>query len=94
MKNILIVGSMALVLTGTAQAEIPTRAYFGDTHLHTAFSPDAGLAGTSVGPEDAYRFAMGETIIGYLLLSILTLLLMMLRIMRMTTIFRLRKDGI
>jgi hypothetical protein len=62
MKNILIVGSMALVLTGTAQAEIPTRAYFGDTHLHTAFSPDAGLAGTSVGPEDAYRFAMGETI--------------------------------
>ena len=41
---------------------IPTRAYFGDTHLHTAFSPDAGLAGTKVGPEEAYRFALGETV--------------------------------
>jgi len=45
-----------------AGADIPTRAYFGDTHLHTSFSPDAGLAGTTVGPEDAYRFARGEEI--------------------------------
>ena len=45
-----------------AGADIPTRAYFGDTHLHTSFSPDAGLAGTTVGPEDAYRFARGEKI--------------------------------
>lgn len=36
-------------------AEAPTRAYFGDTHLHTSFSPDAGMAGTTVGPNDAYR---------------------------------------
>ncbi len=62
MKNTLIACSLALVLAGAARAEIPTRAYFGDTHLHTSFSPDAGLAGTSVGPEDAYRFALGETI--------------------------------
>ena len=26
-------------------ADTPTRAYFGDTHLHTSFSPDAGMAG-------------------------------------------------
>jgi hypothetical protein len=40
----------------------PNRAYFGDTHLHTSYSTDAGLAGTVVGPEDAYRFARGETV--------------------------------
>lgn len=43
-------------------AEAPTRAYFGDTHLHTSFSPDAGMAGTTVGPNDAYRFVLGETV--------------------------------
>lgn len=37
--------------------------YFGDLHLHTNLSPDAFLNGTrSVSPEQAYRFAMGETI--------------------------------
>ena len=38
------------------------RAYFGDTHLHTALSPDAGLAGTKLGLDEAYRFARGETV--------------------------------
>lgn len=38
------------------------RAYFGDTHLHTALSPDAGLAGTKLGLDEAYRFAKGETV--------------------------------
>lgn len=42
--------------------EAPLRAYFGDTHLHTSFSPDAGMAGTTVGPNDAYRFVQGETV--------------------------------
>ena len=35
---------------------------FGDTHLHTVFSSDAGLIGTSLTPADAYRFAMGEEV--------------------------------
>ena len=39
-----------------------SRPYFGDTHLHTALSPDAGLAGTKLGLEEAYRFARGETV--------------------------------
>ncbi len=30
---------------------------FGDTHLHTAFSADAGLAGARLTPDDAYRLA-------------------------------------
>ncbi len=41
---------------------IPTRAYFGDTHLHTAYSADAGMVGTTVGPEDAYRFVLGQQV--------------------------------
>lgn len=53
---------VSLSLCAGASADIPTRAYFGDTHLHTAYSPDAGLAGATVGPEEAYRFALGETV--------------------------------
>ena len=41
----------------------PTNVYWGDTHLHTSYSTDAGMAGNNVGPEDAYRFAMGKTIV-------------------------------
>jgi hypothetical protein len=40
----------------------PTRAYFGDTHLHTAFSFDAGAFGARLNPGDAYRFARGEQV--------------------------------
>ena len=40
----------------------PNRAYFGDTHLHTAWSTDAGMVGAVLGPEDAYRFARGEEV--------------------------------
>ena len=40
----------------------PNRVYFGDTHLHTSYSADAGMAGAIVGPEEAYRFARGEEI--------------------------------
>ena len=47
-----------------AKAGYPTRAYFGDTHLHTALSLDAGASGTKLMPEDAYRFAKGEEVTG------------------------------
>ena len=40
----------------------PDRVFFGDTHLHTAYSTDAGMVGANLGPEDAYRFARGETV--------------------------------
>jgi hypothetical protein len=40
----------------------PTRPLFGDTHLHTSFSMDAGAAGARLVPSDAYRFARGEEI--------------------------------
>ncbi|MCG6947289.1 MAG: DUF3604 domain-containing protein [Acidobacteria bacterium] len=40
----------------------PLRVFWGDTHLHTSYSTDAGMAGNTVGPEDAYRFAKGEMV--------------------------------
>jgi hypothetical protein len=46
----------------TPAADDGMRPYFGDTHLHTSYSADAGMAGANVGPEDAYRFARGEEV--------------------------------
>ena len=40
----------------------PLRVFWGDTHLHTAYSTDAGMIGNTLGPEEAYRFARGETV--------------------------------
>jgi len=38
----------------------PTRVFWGDTHVHTGFSMDAGAFGARLTPADAYRFAKGE----------------------------------
>ncbi len=40
----------------------PTSIFWGDTHLHTRNSPDAGFLGNTLGPEEAYRFARGEEV--------------------------------
>jgi hypothetical protein len=45
-----------------AGRNFPTRPLFGDTHLHTSFSMDAGAFGARLGPRDAYRFAKGEEV--------------------------------
>ena len=45
-----------------AETAFPERAYFGDTHVHTGWSADAGLDGAVTGPEDAFRLASGEQI--------------------------------
>ena len=37
--------------------------YWGDTHLHTSYSTDAGMLGNTLGPEEAYRFARGEEVL-------------------------------
>ncbi len=44
-----------------AGRNFPTRVLWGDTHLHTAVSVDAGTM-CRIGQEDAYRFARGEEI--------------------------------
>ena len=41
---------------------IPDRVLWGDTHLHTSLSPDAGLTGTTLGPDEAFRFARGAVV--------------------------------
>jgi hypothetical protein len=43
-----------------AGRNFPTQVYWGDTHLHTGMSMDAGAFGARLDPEDAYRFARGE----------------------------------
>jgi len=45
-----------------AGRNFPTRPFFGDTHLHTSISVDAGAFGCRLGPVEAYRFAKGEEI--------------------------------
>ncbi len=41
----------------------PTRPYWGDTHVHTSYSTDAGMFGNRLGPDQAYRFARGEEVV-------------------------------
>ena len=43
-----------------AGRNFPTHVFWGDTHLHTGMSMDAGAFGARLSPEDAYRFARGE----------------------------------
>jgi hypothetical protein len=43
-----------------AGRNFPTQVLWGDTHLHTGLSMDAGAFGARLTPADAYRFAKGE----------------------------------
>ncbi len=45
-----------------ANRDFPSNVYWGETHLHTALSLDAGLFGNILGHADAYKLARGEQI--------------------------------
>ena len=45
-----------------ANRSFPSMPLFGDTHLHTSYSMDAGASGTRLDARDAYRFARGEQV--------------------------------
>ena len=65
-KIILLTALCSLVTYATVadsaatNAKFPERVFWGDEHVHTGWSADAGLAGATLGPEDAVRFARGE----------------------------------
>ena len=45
-----------------AGRDFPSNVYFGDTHLHTDISMDAGAFGNRLGLDPAYKFARGEQV--------------------------------
>lgn len=78
LRRLLLATAIAAAgLTAAPAAEIPTppdgkyetnvppaqrRAFFGELHLHTTMSFDAWTFGTKITPDQAYRFARGETV--------------------------------
>ncbi len=60
--------SMADVYTGKSYSPyagrgFPSRIYWGDTHLHTSMSFDAGAFGNRLGLDEAYQFARGDEVL-------------------------------
>ena len=41
---------------------VPDTVFWGDTHVHSSYSFDAGFFGNTLPPEKAYRFARGEEV--------------------------------
>jgi Protein of unknown function (DUF3604) len=52
-------GKDGAVTPAISESLFPEKVFWGDQHLHTSWSGDAGAAGTVIGPEEAIRFAMG-----------------------------------
>ena len=50
------------VFSPYAERDFPDGLYWGDTHLHTSYSMDAGAFGNRLGIDEAYRFARGEQV--------------------------------
>ena len=55
--------SSAQIYSPYAGRAYPTKVFWGDTHLHTAYSVDAGAFGNRLGMDEAYRFARGEELV-------------------------------
>ena len=58
---------LSAAYTGTAYSpyagrDFPSDVFWGDTHLHTDISMDAGAFGNRLGLDEAYRFARGEQV--------------------------------
>lgn len=46
-----------------AGRNFPTEVFWGDQHIHTGWSADAGASGTRLTPADSLRFARGEEVL-------------------------------
>jgi len=51
-----------LVYSPNVERTYPSEVFWGDTHVHTGMSMDAGAFGARLTPADAYRFARGEQV--------------------------------
>lgn len=65
--SLIIVSMLALATSlspagAQGQNQFPQEVYWGDTHVHTGWSADAGMDGAVLTPEDAYRFALGQEV--------------------------------
>lgn len=62
--TLMLLSSLALAQPSAlgVKADPLRQAFYGDLHLHTGYSFDANLSGTRLGPEEAYRFARGDTV--------------------------------
>lgn len=58
--NLLVVNEEILTLRTPPNPE--RNAYFGDLHVHTAYSFDAYVFGNTTLPDDAYRYARGQAL--------------------------------
>jgi len=61
-KQILSSAYTGKVYSPYAKRDFPSNVYFGDTHLHTDISMDAGAFGNRLGLDAAYKFARGEQV--------------------------------
>ena len=65
---LMAIGATSLVMAKESYSpyekqEYPLNLYWGDTHVHTNMSSDAFMSGNkTLGPNEAYRFARGDTI--------------------------------
>ena len=67
---VLVAGVLSLSAQANAEdyspyggEDFPRNVYFGDTHVHSSWSADAGNMGNRrIGPDEVYRFARGETV--------------------------------
>ncbi|MDP2493045.1 DUF3604 domain-containing protein [Shimia thalassica] len=63
MKPFFLTTALCTVATlATADPNPLRNAYFGETHMHTAFSLDAYIGGTRLMPADSLAFAKGEAV--------------------------------
>src|SRR5688572_5749188 len=63
-RNLLLTGAVVATLfaTGAVAQNRERNAYFGDLHVHTKLSFDAYIFNVRATPDDAYRYAKGESI--------------------------------
>ncbi len=57
-----LVVESSITESSVAEHTAAKHVYWGDSHLHSSYSTDAGLFGNTLDPDQAYRFAKGETV--------------------------------